>query len=246
MADFTVLVVILHVLDVLLASLLLLKSKWTSKSWQNATADLTFCTCTIDLWFIAISRFAIMIGAIVGLKVNSAQGLARLKLSRRPIFCLSFAAIVYVLGKFLASTECSQDHSSKVWLWLFFGHTCLFSLNFSWNWWSLGKASIQEPTLVVNADQEIGVMLDRERSRLKADSDDESVDSDDSSHDRFVSIFFRDVVHSQKYHKNSASCQFYWLAATYQHVATNLSISLNFNKLISSLLQFVIGHANTS
>ena len=37
------------------------------------------------------------------------------------------------------------------------------------------------PTLVVNADQEIGVMLDRERSRLKAGSDDESVDSDDSS-----------------------------------------------------------------
>ena len=29
----------------------------------------------------------------------------------------------------------------------------------------------------MNADQEIGVMLDRERSRLKADSDDESVEA---------------------------------------------------------------------
>ena len=73
-----------------------------------------------------------------------------------------------------------------------------------------------EPTLVVNADQEIGVMLDRERSRLKSDSDDESVDSDDSSHDGFVSIFFRDVVDSQKHHRNFASCQFYELGATCQ------------------------------
>ena len=73
-----------------------------------------------------------------------------------------------------------------------------------------------EPTLVVNADQEIGVMLDRERSRLKADSDDESMDSDDSSHDGFVSIFFRDVVYRQKHHGNFASCQFYELGPTCQ------------------------------
>ena len=187
MAVFAVVVVVLlHILDVLVASLLLLKAKWASKSWLNATSDLNFCTCTIDMWLIAISRFAMMIGAIVGLKVNTVQGQARLRLSRRPIFCLSFASIVYVLGKFLASTECTQDHSSKVWLWVFFGHTCLFSMIFSWNWWTLGKISIQGPALVVNAEQEISVMLDNERSRTESYSDDESVNSDASSHDRFV------------------------------------------------------------
>jgi hypothetical protein len=98
MADFGVLVVLLNLVDVLLGTLLLLKSKWTLKSWQNATADLKFCTCTIDLWFIAISRFALIIGAVFGVRLNPIQGRARLRLSRRPIFLLSFGGILRLLN----------------------------------------------------------------------------------------------------------------------------------------------------
>ena len=186
MADFGVLVVLLNIVDVLLGTLLLLKSKWTLKSWQNATADLKFCTCTIDLWFIAISRFALIIGAVFGVRLNPIQGRARLRLSRRPIFLLSFGIIVYVLIKFLSSTECVQEHSSKVWLWLFFGHTCLFSFNLSWSWWVLSRGSLEQPVLAVNSDREVGSVLEPEGSASQSDSDDESVDSDDNSDTRLA------------------------------------------------------------
>jgi hypothetical protein len=191
MAAFGVVVVLFNnLLDILLATLLLLKSKWTLKSWLNATADLDFCTCTIDLWLISISRFALITGAVLGRRLNPSNSHARLRLSRRPVFILSFGIIVYVLIKFLLSTECTQEHSLKVWLWCFLGHTCLFSLNLSWSWWTLSKKpALQRPVVVVNVNQEVGSVLDQDESASQSDSDDESSDSGDSSNDRFVCYF---------------------------------------------------------
>ena len=180
-------------LDILLATLLLLKSKWTVNSWLSATEDLNFCTCRIDLWFIAIGRFALIIGALFGIRLSPIRGHARLRLSRRPIYILSFGIIVYVLIKFLLSTECEQEHSFKVWLWCFFGHTCLFSLNLSWSWWTLSRAPLQQPVMIINENQEVGSLLEQDGSTSQSDSDDESIDSDDSSNDRYV-CYFRTVI----------------------------------------------------
>lgn len=184
-----VIVISLNFLDVALATLFLLKSNFSWKSWQNASADLTFCSFTVDLWCITICRFALIFGAIFGLKVNPVQGSARLKLSRRPIYCLAFAIIVYVLSKFLASTECMLGNDSKMWLWLFFGQTCMFSLVFSWCWWVLGNESPQHPLLVINADEEAGSLMEDVVSTSSSDSDSESTNSDDSGNVRFVLHF---------------------------------------------------------
>ena len=176
-----VVVSILNILDFILATLLLFKSKWTVDSWLNATADLNFCKCTVDLWLIAVFRLALITGATIGIRINLIHGPARLKLSKKPIFCFSFGIIVYVLIKFLVSTECPQEHSSKIWLWLFFAQTCLFSIIFSWSWWFLGKHAVESPVLTVNADQEIESIPREQGLMSNSDSDDESNDSDSSS-----------------------------------------------------------------
>ena len=175
-------VVLLAIVDVLLATLFLLKSNWTKASWLTATSDFHFCTTSVDLWFTAISRFSLISGAIFGIRLNTTQGRARLRLSRKPIYCISFGIVVYVLAKFLASTECVEAHSSKVWFWLFLGHTALFSLTFSWSWWVMGRGALLKTELVVNKDQEVGSVLGSSSS----ESDNESVDSEDSSSERFV------------------------------------------------------------
>lgn len=180
--------VFISLLDSVTSTVLFLNFKWTKHSWISATSNFEFCTSTLDLWLLSWMRFTLTVGAVLGLQKNIQDGLSRLKLFRRPIFILTFGIIVYVIVKFLCSTECARSKASTVWLWSFLGQSVLFSLGLSWSWWVLGKGTFRHPVLVINSDEEVGPVLERE-TQWSSDMDSESSNSSsDGSENRLVAV----------------------------------------------------------
>lgn len=191
MAKYVLLVLLSNFLDIMLATLLLFRTKWTLHSWLVAVSDLNFCTTLIDLWLLAISRFALIAGAVIGTKMNPAKSCLRLRRCRRIIFFLTFGIVVYDLVKLLASTECGQTHRKKRFFWLFLGHTFFFSVVMSWNWWMLGKPHIVSgQTLSVNADHEVCPVLNEDSCSSISDDESESDEAGSISNNRYASIMF--------------------------------------------------------
>ena len=180
--------------DIVLSTIILLNFKFTERSWLVSTSNFEFCSSSLDLWLLGVIRFTLILGAALGLTKNRRDGVARLKLSRTPIFLISFGIIIYVIVKFLSTTECVLSKSTKIWLWSFHGHSVLFSIGLSCSWWVLGKArgpgTLRHPVVAVNGDQEVGSVLGREPLlSTQKDSDNESncsSDSSGSSGDRYL------------------------------------------------------------
>ena len=179
--------------DIVLSTIILLNFKFSERSWLASTSNFEFCSSSLDLWLLGLIRFTLTLGAVLGLTKNRRDGVARLKLSRRPIFSISFGIIIYVIVKFLSTTECVLSKTTKIWLWSFHGHSVLFSIGLSCSWWVLGKAgTLRYPVVVVNGDQEVGSVLGREPLlSTQKDSDNESncsSDSSGSSGDRYLVV----------------------------------------------------------
>lgn len=180
-----VVIVLFSLLDIILSTLLLLNFKWTETSWKTETSSFVFCTSSFDLWLLGCVRISLILGALFGSRKNRKEGWSRLKLCRRPVYCLSYGMMVYAVVKLLASTECVLSETSKIYLWSFLAHTVVFSLGFSWSWRALGKRNFARPVMVVNSDQEVGSVCEREpllSSSNSSNSSDLHSDSSDYSH----------------------------------------------------------------
>ena len=148
------------VVDVLLSGVLLIRGKDISTLNQRLQLN-EFCSSVFDLWILSLVRSCTILGASFGVLFakRKMDAVSRIKHLRKPWLYCGIGVVVFVVGKFLLSTECSLDSSSKIWLWAFMGWTVSSTLMANGLWYLLCKIKFSS----ISTEQEIGSIQERER-----------------------------------------------------------------------------------
>lgn len=148
-------------LDVFLSSVLLIHGKdFSSFSQRLQVREFRFCSSVFDLWVLSMVRFCALFGAALGLLFakRKVEAVARIILFKKPLLYYSIAVVVFVVIKFLLSTECSLEKNAKIWLWCFMGWTFFGTVMANGLWYLLSKIK----AVRLSTEQEIGSIQERE------------------------------------------------------------------------------------
>ena len=152
--------VLCAIVDVLLSGVLLIRGKDISTLNQRLQLN-EFCSSVFDLWILSLVRSCTILGASFGVLFakRKMDAVSRIKHLRKPWLYCGIGVVVFVVGKFLLSTECSLDSSSKIWLWAFMGWTVSSTVMANGLWYLLCKIKFSS----ISTEQEIGSIQERER-----------------------------------------------------------------------------------
>lgn len=148
-------------MDILLSSVLLFRGQDISSFHEHLQVkSFKFCSSVFDLWVISLARSCTLLGAACGLlfakrKMDAVSSIIFLK---KPWLYYSIGVVVFVVVKFLLSTECSLDKYSKIWLWCFMGWSVCGTILAYGLWYLLSKIKV----LSLSTEQEIGSIQERE------------------------------------------------------------------------------------
>lgn len=160
LAEPVIFCVLCAVVDVLLSGVLLIRGKDISTLNQRLQLN-EFCSSVFDLWILSLVRSCTILGASFGVLFakRKMDAVSRIKHLRKPWLYCGIGVVVFVVGKFLLSTECSLDSSSKIWLWAFMGWTVSSTVMANGLWYLLCKIKFSS----ISTEQEIGSIQERER-----------------------------------------------------------------------------------
>lgn len=162
--------------DFITSSILLIHGNDLSLFGTQVT-DYKFCSSSFDLLLISLLRLVLGLGSVLGLLFNRRDAVPRLASSTKLILYLSAGLIVFVVVKFLLSTECKMNHTSKVFYWTLSVWTIVCSATMNLYWYKLSKLSCVKRRNNLSTEEEIGSVLERER--LLEESSSESDDAED-------------------------------------------------------------------
>lgn len=146
------------IVDVLLSGVLLIRGKDISS--LNQLHEFKLCSCVFDLWILSLVRSCTILGASFGVLFakRKMDAVSRINHFRKPWLYCGVGVVIFVVGKFLVSTECSLDRSSKIWLWAFMGWTVSSTVMAYGLWYLLCKIKFSS----MSTEQEIGSIQERE------------------------------------------------------------------------------------
>lgn len=148
-------------LDILLSGVLLIHGRNISSFNEHSQVeDFKFCSSVFDLWIFSLVRSCSLLGAACGLLLakRKMDAVSRIILLKKPLLYYSIGVVVFVVVKFLLSTECRLDKTSKIWLWSFMGWTVGSTVLAYGLWYLLSKIKV----LGLSTEQEIGSVQERE------------------------------------------------------------------------------------
>lgn len=160
--------------DFLLSGVLLIRGRDISTFNQRLQIDeFKFCSSSFDLWILSLVRLCTLLGASFGVLFakRKMDAVSRINNLKKPWLYCGIAVVVFVVGKFLLSTECSLDSNPKIWLWAFMGWTVGSTVMAYGLWYLLCKLKF----IGMSTEQEIGSIQERE-SLLHVDDFDDSDD----------------------------------------------------------------------
>lgn len=169
-------------MDVLLSGVLLIRGKDISTFNQRSQVEeFKFCSSGFDLWVLSLVRSCTLLGASFGVLFakHKMDAVSRIIFLKKPWLYCGIGAVLFVVGKFLLSTECSLDNNSKIWLWCFMGWTVGSTIMAYGLWHLLSKIKFTG----MSTEQEIGSIQERE-SLLHVDDFNNSDDSASSVENR--------------------------------------------------------------
>ena len=157
------------IVDVVLSGVLLIRGKDISTLNQRLQLN-EFCSCVFDLWILSLVRSCTILGASFGVLFakRKMDAVSRIKHLRKPWLYCGIVVVVFVVGKFLLSTECRMDSNSKIWLSAFMGWTVGSTAMAYGLWYLLCKIKFSS----ISTEQEIGSIQERERLLHVGDFDD--------------------------------------------------------------------------
>ena len=160
------------IVDVLLSGVLLIHGK--DISTLNQLHDFKFCSSVFDLWILSLVRSCTILGASFGVLFakRKMDAVSRINHLSKPWLYCGVGVVIFVVGKFLLSTECSLESSSKIWLWAFMGWTVGSTVMAYGLWYLLCKIKFSS----MSTEQEIGSIQERESLLHVGDFDDSSSD----------------------------------------------------------------------
>lgn len=150
--------ILFAIVDFLLSGVLLTRGKDISS--LNQLHEFKFCSCVFDLWILSLVRSCTILGASFGVLFakRKMDAVSRINHFRKPWLYCGVGVVIFVVGKFLVSTECSLDRSSKIWLWAFMGWTVSSTVMAYGLWYLLCKIKFSS----MSTEQEIGSIQERE------------------------------------------------------------------------------------
>jgi len=160
--------------DFLLSGVLLIRGRDISTFNQRLQIDeFKFCSSSFDLWILSLVRLCTLLGASFGVLFakRKMDAVSRINNLKKPWLYCGIAVVVFVVGKFLLSTECSLDSNPKIWLWAFMGWTVGSTVMAYGLWFLLCKLKF----IGMSTEQEIGSIQERD-SLLHVDDFDDSDD----------------------------------------------------------------------
>lgn len=169
-------------MDTFLSGVLLIHGKEFSRFNQRLQVqEFKFCSSVFDLWILSMVRLCTLLGTTFGLLFakRKMDAVSRIILLKKPFLYLSIAVIVFVVIKFLLSTECSLDKNAKIWLWCFMGWSLLATIVANGLWYLLSRII----AVSLSTEREIGSIQERE-TLLNVGDFDNSDDSISEQEDR--------------------------------------------------------------
>ena len=171
--------------DTFLSVLLLIHGTNISRFSEHLQVqEFKFCSSVFDLWVLSILRSCSLFGAVFGLLCakRKKDAVARIILLTKPLLYYIIACTVYIVVKFLLSTECSMDKTAKIWFGCFMGWTFLGTLMTYGLWYLLSRIKV----VSLSTEQEIGSIQERQTllgindfdNSSDSNSDDEDIPSD--------------------------------------------------------------------
>ena len=163
-------------MDVVLSFVLLIHGKDISTFNQRLQVDeFKFCSSGFDLWILSLVRSCTLLGASFGVLFakRKMDAVSRINHVKKPWLYCGIGIVVFVVAKFLLSTECSLNSNSKIWLWSFMGWTVCSTVMAYGQWYLLCKIKFT----CMSTEQEIGSIQERESLIHGGDFD----DSDDKT-----------------------------------------------------------------
>lgn len=148
-------------MDALLSGVLLVRGKDFSRFNQRSQVEeFKFCSSVFDLWVISLARLCTLSGAILGVLFakRKVDAVSRIIFLKKPLLYCSIGVVVFVVIKFLLSTECTMDKNSKLWLWCFMGWTVGSTIMANGLWYLLSKIKV----MGMSTEQETGSIQERE------------------------------------------------------------------------------------
>lgn len=159
-------------MDVVLSFVLLMHGKDISTFNQRLQVDeFKFCSSGFDLWILSLVRSCTLLGASFGVLFakRKMDAVSRINHVKKPWLYCGIGIVVFVVAKFLLSTECSLNSNSKIWLWSFMGWTVCSTIMAYGQWYLLCKIKFT----CISAKQEIGSIQGRDVGDFD-DSDDKT------------------------------------------------------------------------
>ena len=171
-------------MDAFVSGVLLIHGKNFSRFNQHLQIqEFEFCSSVFDLWVLSMVRLCGVFGAAFGVLFakRKLDAVSRIKLFKKPLLYYSIAVVVFVVIKFLLSTECSMDKNAKIWLWCFMGWSVLGTIMTNLLWYFLSRIK----AVTLSTEQEIGSIQERETLLNVRDfsHDDSSTDQEDTTTD---------------------------------------------------------------
>ena len=163
-------------MDIVLSFVLLIHGKDISTFNQRLQVDeFKFCSSGFDLWILSLVRSCTLLGASFGVLFakRKMDAVSRINHVKKPWLYCGIGIVVFVVAKFLLSTECSLNSNSKIWLWSFMGWTVCSTVMAYGQWYLLCKIKFT----CMSTEQEIGSIQERESLIHGGDFD----DSDDKT-----------------------------------------------------------------
>ena len=158
--------------DFITSSILLIHGNDLSTFGTQVT-EYKFCSSCFDLWLISLLRLALGLGGILGVLFNRRDAVPRLASTRKLVLYLSAGLVIFVVVKFLLSTECKVEHTSKVFYWTLSVWTIVCSVTMNLYWYKLSKLSCVKRRCNLSTEGEIGSVLERENLLTEVSSDEE-------------------------------------------------------------------------
>ena len=158
------------IVDVSLSVVLLIRGKDISRFNQRLQVDeFKFCSSGFDLWVLSLIRSCTLLGASFGVLFakRKMDAVSRINHLKKPWVYCGIGVIIFVVGKFLLSTECSLDSTSKSWLWAFMAWTVGSTVMAYGLWYLLCNIKF----IGMSTEQEIGSIQERESLLHVADFD---------------------------------------------------------------------------
>ena len=162
--------------DFIASSLLFIHGKDFSQ-FTSQGYEYQFCVSSFDLWIISLFRLAVGFGCLIGVCRNRRDAVSRILSSRKIVFYISVAFVIFVVGKFLISTECKVNRTSKIFYWTFSVWTVTCSAAMNLYWFKLSKLSVRKRNILSTLG-EIGSVQEREALFGDSSSDEEESETE--------------------------------------------------------------------